>query len=294
MKDSLLLKSGFETGRLRDYGSLFSGQTCEAVLRTRSVSPIQRVFHQYDSELGTNVSVWDYLRYVYSVLEQEYRNEYVFKNTFLNTMLLDHYALDTTVAFNEFRVGDAIADLVLMNGISKAFEIKSELDSDARLIGQLSEYQQVFDECYIVIPKSQYKHYSSKVDKSVGIILFEMKNGEYTMTQRRKAKRNKTVDVDTLMRTVRCDEYKAMVRASYGELPQVSAFDMYEACRDKLKCLSSRKLHNLFLETVKKRKTLTQLLPTVPKETRQMYLSLSMNKAQLGVLSNLYDTILSV
>lgn len=294
MKDSLLLKSGFETGRLRDYGSLFSGQTCEAVLRTRSVSPIQRVFHQYDSELGTNVSVWDYLRYVYSVLEQEYRNEYVFKNTFLNTMLLEHYALDTTVAFNEFRVGDAIADLVLMNGISKAFEIKSELDSDARLIGQLSEYQQVFDECYIVIPKSQYKHYSSKVDKSVGIILFEMKNGEYTMTQRRKAKRNKTVDVDTLMRTVRCDEYKAMVRASYGELPQVSAFDMYEACRDKLKCLSSRKLHNLFLETVKKRKTLTQLLPTVPKETRQMYLSLSMNKAQLGVLSNLYDTILSV
>lgn len=294
MKETLIPKSSFETGRLRDYGSLFSGQTCETALRAHSVSAIEKVFLRYDSHLGDNISVWDYLKYAYRILENEYRNEYVFKNTFLNTMLIDHYALDSTVAFNEFRVGDAIADLVLMNGISKAFEIKSELDSDARLIGQLTEYQQVFDECYIVIPKSQYKHYAPKVDKSVGIVLFEQKDGVYTMSQKRKAKRNKSVNVDTLMRSVRCDEYKAMVIDAYGKLPQVNAFEMYEACREKLRQLSSKRLHSLFLETIKKRKTLTQLLPSFPKETRQMYLSLTMSDAQLKELNKLYDTILSV
>ena len=33
----------FDIGRLRDYSSLFSGQTCERVLRTNSVSAFQNM-----------------------------------------------------------------------------------------------------------------------------------------------------------------------------------------------------------------------------------------------------------
>lgn len=284
----------FETGRLRDYGSLFSGQTCETALRTKSVSCIEKVFHKYDTNLGNNLNVWDYLKYIYRILEKEYRNEYVFKNTFLNTILLEHYALESTVVFNEFRVGDAIADLVLMNGISKVFEIKSELDSDARLMRQLNEYQQLFDECYVVIPKMQYNHYRSKIDSRVGIVVFEEVEGAYTMTQKRKAKRNRVVDVDILMRSVRCEEYKSIVHDAFGKLPNVSSFYMYEACRDKLKQLSSKRLHLLFLDTLKRRKSMTQLLPRFPKETRQMFLSTTLSETQLQELNSLYNNILSI
>lgn len=286
--------STLDIGRLRDYSSLFSGQTCESALRHNSVSAIKKVFQKHDSHLSGNISVWDYLKYIYRILEKEYRSEYVVKNTFINSYLLEKNALDSTVVFNEFRVGNAVADLVLMNGVSKAFEIKSELDSDARIVSQLSEYCQLFEECYIVIPKSQYKHYSKKVEKNIGIVLFEMKDGTYIVKQKRKAKRNPKVSIDILMRSVRCDEYKQMVLNAFGKLPNVNSFDMYDACYDKLKTLSSRKLHSLFIEIVKKRKNLTEQLPLFPREARQMYLSLPVNGKQILKLNELYNNIISI
>ena len=284
----------FDIGRLRDYSSLFSGQTCERVLRTNSVSAFQNILRKYDSHLCNKITVWGYLSYIYEILEQEYRNEYVVKNTFLNTLLLEEYSLDSTIAFSEFRVGDAIADLVLMNGVSKAFEIKTELDSDARLYSQLNEYCQLFDECYIVIPKSQYKYYKQKVGDGIGIVVFEKQGGKYVANQKRKAKKNRIVNVDILMRSVRCEEYKQMVIESYGHLPNVNAFEMYEACRNKLSRLSSKRLHALFLQTMKKRYSLTQQLPSFPMETRQMYLSMSIKHNQVIKLNSLYNNIISI
>ena len=284
----------YEISRLRDYSSLFSGQTCERALRKNSVSVFENVFRKYDSHLCDKITVWDYLRYVYDILEKQYQNEYVVKNTFLNTLLLEEYSLDSTIAFSEFRVGDAIADLVLMNGISKAFEIKTELDSDARLYSQLNEYCQLFDECYIVIPKSQLNYYKQKVDDGIGIVVFEETDGKYVVTQKRKARRNRKVSVDVLMRSVRCEEYKQMVMESYGRLPDVNAFEMYEACKIKLSKLSSKKLHALFLRTIKRRYSLTQQLPSFPMETRQMYLSMSMKQNQIIKLNRLYNNIISI
>lgn len=284
----------YEISRLRDYSSLFSGHTCEKALRTNSVSMFENVFRKYDSHLCDKIAVWDYLRYLYKILEKQYQNEYVVKNTFLNTLLLEEYSLDSTMAFSEFRVGDAIADLVLMNGISKAFEIKTELDRDVRLYSQLNEYCQLFDECYIVVPKSQFRYYIQRVDDGIGVVVFEELDGKYVVTQKRKAKKNRKVSIDVLMRSVRCDEYKQMVIDSYGCLPDVNAFEMYEVCKDKLSKLSSQKLHALFLKTIKKRYSLTKQLPSFPKETRQMYLSMSIKHNQIIRLNKLYNKIISI
>lgn len=286
--------STYEISRFRDYSSLFSGRTCENALRANSVSVFENVFRKYDSHLFNEITVWDYLKYVYEILEKQYKNEYVVKNTFLNTMLLKEYSLDTTIAFSEFRVGNAIADLVLMNGLSKAFEIKTELDSDARLYSQLNEYCQLFDECYIVIPKSQYKYYAQKVGEGIGIVVFEEKNGKHLVAQKRKAKKNRRVNIDVLMSSVRCEEYKQMVVESYGRLPDVNAFEMYDACKKMLSRLSSKKLHALFLQIVKKRYSLTSHLPSFPMETRQMYLSMSINQKQIIKLNRLYNNIITI
>lgn len=85
----------------------------------------------------------------YQILEQNYRHEYFYKNKLLNDYVLMHYALDDTVLLNEFRVGDSIVDVVLVNGTNKVFEIKTELDTPERLKPQLDDYYKAFTEVYV-------------------------------------------------------------------------------------------------------------------------------------------------
>jgi len=70
----------------------------------------------------------DYLKHVYRILELNYQNEYVYKNTFLNEWLIKEIGKENSKVYSEFRVGTAFADLVMFNGTSKAFEIKTEYD----------------------------------------------------------------------------------------------------------------------------------------------------------------------
>src|SRR5690606_12921659 len=70
----------------------------------------------------------DLIAYSYNLLEQHYRHEYIYKNKLLNDYVLKYHALEDTVLLNEFRIGQSIADAVLINGTNKVFEIKTELD----------------------------------------------------------------------------------------------------------------------------------------------------------------------
>ena len=74
----------------------------------------------------------DLLKKSYSVISKYYRCEYVYKNELIK-LLLKKYGTRNSVYFNEFRVGNSIADMVMFNGESKAFEIKTEYDTPRRL-----------------------------------------------------------------------------------------------------------------------------------------------------------------
>ena len=50
------------------------------------------------------------------------------------------------------------------------------------------------------------------------------------------------------MQPVRTPEYKWMVTQVCGELPDVSCFKMYDACREILSAIPSDQLHKLFNE----------------------------------------------
>ena len=127
------------------------------------------------SEKIPNSAYGSYLKFIkhaYSVLENSYQNEYIFKNSFLTHWLINELGKSNSIVFNEFRAGTSVADLAMFNGISKAFEIKTEFDSDQRLQGQIENYKQVFNETYLIIPKSKVNLYK-KHDEEIGIILFD-------------------------------------------------------------------------------------------------------------------------
>src|SRR5690242_19341343 len=100
--------------------------------------------------LKSPCTIEDLLNLSYDILQRDYRHEYLYKANLLSHYILKKYSLSDSVLLNEFKIARSIADLVLVNGTDKVFEIKSELDSPLRLKTQIDDYYKAFSEIYIV------------------------------------------------------------------------------------------------------------------------------------------------
>lgn len=262
--------------KMRSYSSIFSSTSFSKLLLDDDYSFLDSNIQRYDlSKVGKRIDTYyDYIRYIYNELRKKYRNEYIYKNTFINELLLDSYGIKETIAINEFSVGNSIADIVMFNGTSKAFEIKTELDSDKRLSGQLADYIKIFKECYIVTHESLIEKYL-KEDDSIGIIELIEKPRSLKMREIRPAKVNSKIDPDTVMRSIRTNEYKNIIRHYYGDLPDMNSFNMFEICTDLMKMIPSEDLNSLFIDQLKKRKSNTKIIKSFIKELRQLGLAMN-------------------
>lgn len=262
--------------KMRSYSSIFSSTSFSKLLLDDDYSFLDSNIQRYDlSKVGKRIDTYyDYIRYIYNELRKKYRNEYIYKNTFINELLLDSYGIKETIAINEFSVGNSIADIVMFNGTSKAFEIKTELDSDKRLSGQLADYTKIFKECYIVTHESLIEKYL-KEDDSIGIIELIEKPRSLKMREIRPAKVNSKIDPDTVMRSIRTNEYKNIIRHYYGDLPDMNSFNMFEICTDLMKMIPSEDLNSLFIDQLKKRKSNTKIIKSFIKELRQLGLAMN-------------------
>lgn len=95
----------------------------------------------------------------------------------------------------EFSVsgGDSIIDLTLVNGVMHGFEIKSDIDSFARLDKQARDYSKVFDYLTIVVGRKHLHSVVSRVPDSWGIIVALKTEGEIKLIDLRKASKNDSI-----------------------------------------------------------------------------------------------------
>lgn len=283
----------YTTERLHSYSWLFSSQTCMRALRFGDIEDVQFVFRKYDSRPGSSLSCWEYLAKIYGTLKRHFRNEYVYKNELINSFIKHKYCTSDTVILNEFSTGRSIADIATFNGASKAFEIKSERDSDKRLLNQLNDYQSLFEECFVVVPVELHEKYLSIIDEHVGLIALEHSDmGSINLYQVRPAQKNESVDIAILMQSVRTTEYKWMAEQLCGQLPEVTCFKMFDACKEILSSASSDQLHVLFNDAVKHRKSLISSLEDKATNVRQMFLSLNVSAKKELELMELYNQTL--
>ncbi len=264
--------------KMRSYSSVFSSTYFSRLLQYDDYTFIDIKIVRYDlSKIGKSIKTYyDYIRYIYNQLRKHYRNEYIYKNTFINELLIDTYGIKDTVAINEFRVGNSIADIVLFNGTSKAFEIKTELDSDKRLSGQLADYNKVFKECYIITHETLIDKYL-KADESIGIIELVENPISLKMREVRPAKENHEIDSETIIRSIRTIEYKNIIKQYYGDLPEMNSFNMFNICRELMKKIPVEQLNTLFIEQLKKRKSNTTIMNSFYKEIRQIGLAMNID-----------------
>jgi hypothetical protein len=127
--------------RNRGISSIFCPATFREVLRDPEQARLVQKVIKYKATRRP-LKVRTLLYQFYGELESNYCNEYLFKNSLLNTKLLEAHGLADTVVLNEFRIANSIADFVLLNGEIRTFEIKTDLDNFDKLEKQILDYQQ--------------------------------------------------------------------------------------------------------------------------------------------------------
>lgn len=168
---------------------------------------------------------------IYSVMEKKYRNEYFYKNTILNKLLIGRHSLKTTTALAEIPVSKSKADFILINGKAVLYEIKTELDTFERLENQLTDYYKAFSHVCVVTSESNYDIVAKRLeDTPVGILLLTRKNT--LKTKKEPIEDTTRLDLSTMFKILRKSEYESIVKDCYGELPNVSQFKHYTACRN--------------------------------------------------------------
>ncbi len=267
----------FSTNQLRDLSSLFSRSEVSRWMKNDFESINVKLKRYCLIEKHQGNSYLDILKNTYKVLEKHYPNEYIIKNEFLNQWLKKELGNNNSVIFNELRIGKAIADLAMFNGISKVFEIKSIFDKEFRLSNQIQEYKKLFNEVYIIIPKVQLTKYLV-YNKCVGIITYDSDFKRFDLVQ--KSPKNDKIDANAIMEVLHTKEYLKITRSYYKELPEMSTFVQFEICKGLIANIPSKILNKLFLEVIKERKVNNLFFNKVNSEFNQICLSLNLKKTE--------------
>lgn len=277
----------YSLNQLRDYSSLFLRNEAVSWMN-KDFSSLNRKIERYDERWikSSKSTYYDYLKYVYSILEHNYQNEYILKNEFLNKWLIKELGQSNSIIFSEYRVGKAIADLVMFNGHSKVFEIKTEYDNDSRLELQLKNYRKAFNQIFLIVPENKVQLYE-KYESDIGIITFNSEKPD-KFHRFRDAELNQIVDMKTIMHILHTSEYKEIVKKFFGELPKMTSFNQFNICSELIKQIPNHDLNLFFIEQMKQRNFENKFSSRYYKEFNQLSLALKLNKvSQKRMIQNL-------
>lgn len=118
---------------------------------------------------GSNLDIYrkrDLHWLISEILLEQYKGESTLKAKVVDLFIQQ----DVTAAF-EIKVNKSRADFLTINGQSKSFEIKSELDNLQKLPKQISDYQAVFDYNYLVIDEKHYQKALQIIPARYGVMV---------------------------------------------------------------------------------------------------------------------------
>ena len=106
-----------------------------------------------------------------------YPNEICIKSNFIKQVLMSD---KKQVTIFELPVGTSRADLCKINGKSIAYEIKTDLDNLTRLTKQLTDYNAIFDEVYVICSETNLSKITELLPDTCGIYTYiQNRHGKY-------------------------------------------------------------------------------------------------------------------
>ncbi len=239
-KDSILTRV-FTQNMLRDL-----------MYEQNNISLLEKIVKRYEISFDGEVKNENIISEIYQYLGNSYRNEYFYKNTLLNKLIINVHRLKTTTALTEVPVAKSKADFIMINGKAVVYEIKTELDTFERLETQLRDYYKAFDHVCVVTSESQAEELLVRFkDSPTGIYVLSKKNTIKRLKE--PVEYREMLEKEQIFKILNKPEYENLIKNAKKELPNVTPVNYYRECK-RIACeLSVQELYDLFLKELKKR-----------------------------------------
>jgi hypothetical protein len=165
----------------------------------------------------------------------------------------------------ELRVGNCKADVVVLNGTSTVYEIKSEYDSFERLQNQIGSYIMMFDMVNVITSTSQLSKLKEVLPSEVGVM--ELTREDTIRIISEPASNRERVDPSLLFASLTKPEYLHIIKKIYGYVPDVPNTRIYAECLELFSKLLPRIAHDEMVKVLSQRpnrRILRELIQNVP------------------------------
>jgi len=221
----------------RAINRVFSKNVLYDLLHTGKNNVFDYVVKRY-AQKTKNKTYGELISEIYVHLGKEQRNEYYYKNTLLNKLLVKKHSVNTTTALTQLRVGKSIADFVMINGEGKiyVFEIKSDLDNFNRLESQLRDYYKVFSKVTVVVSENEFEKTNnllsqfSDIGNFVGIYVLTERNALSERLQKEPLQFDKFLTHECIFKLLRKYEYENILKSYFGNIPQSEPVFHFRTC----------------------------------------------------------------
>jgi hypothetical protein len=260
---------------------LFSSSVIQEIAR-RGRSPLMK---KLISESGLSNSLPDlptlsaFFDWAFSILRvTENRHEYIYKNAIANKILLGTHSLKTTCMLTEFRAGRCKADVVLFNGTSTVYEIKSERDSLDRLQKQIDEYLGVFDILQVISGENHLTELERSIPSGVGI---QVLTERFTIREYRQSVSNiANIRPERVFDSLQRHEYLAILEMNGMVVPELPNTRIHAVAAEMFASLTPEQAHQGMIIILKKTRSpigLQHFIHSVPCALKAAALAVPLN-----------------
>lgn len=262
---------------------MFSAAVIRELARSGSSALFARLLVQsgVGPQLPRDATIGDVFDHAFRLLRiLGNRDEYVYRSAITQKILLGQHSLRTASMLSEVRVGACKADVVVLNGTSTAYEIKSERDSLSRLRNQVTAYGEVFAAVNVVTSPSHVNQVFQQIPGWVGVLVLSDK---FTLQTERPA------DVDAartdplaVLDLMRVDEAHRVLRSLNVAPPDVPNTQMRGALRDLYGPLDPAVVHTKMvaaLKVTRSQSAASDSIKNTPVSLRAAMLTMKLNGA---------------
>lgn len=225
---------------------------------------------RFSSCMSPEVTVGIVLDQAFELLSKSrFRDDYIYRAAITEKILLGRHNLNTATLLNEVRAGSCKADVVVLNGTSTAYEIKSERDSLSRLKNQLENYRKVFATVNVVVSKSHLSKVLQIATEDVGVITLS----ERFRFQTARAPQNhpERVDPTMILDILRLNEAATILSFLGQEIPNVPNTKIRSELHRIFAQLEPTAVHKEMVNTLKvtrSKASLASFVSSVPASVR--------------------------
>lgn len=240
-------------------------------------------------ELPADANISTCFDRAFSILKKkDNRHEYVYKSALAQKVLLGIHNLETASMLTEFRAYKSKADVVILNGTSSVYEIKSDRDTTNRLESQIESYSKIFDKINVIVGEKHVESIFSMIPDYVGV---QVLSTRFQVSQKREAVSNiKNIDVSVIFYSLRRNEIQNILKFEGFNIPHLPNTKIHSYLKNLFNQLTPEQAHSGFVRELKKSrnpKPLKLFLLNMPDSLKAAAISIPFSSNERSNLQNI-------